>query len=671
MNAKQLAIAAAAATSLLVVGLVFARNNSGPEPSTLPKLPLPAAAVRTSGIENLFAAAQEVGRKPNYRAWQVAINHLTANELPDLFARLDDLPATDDRVNLRKLAATAWAELDPAAAAAAVAALPPGEERTATSGGVLLQWLCSAPGDALAWADRQPDLSLADWQIELVIEDTPGPTAADILATLEKSAPVRFAGKLRETAFARLAETDPSAAVAFAQRQAAGPARDDLLTKALTALAQKDPTAALARATELPISKRQSVLAAATAATAARDPLDALAFLEQLPAGAARLEAAKAVVAGLAREDPDAAVEFASTFPAGRMRETLLSNAVSALVATDAPAALRWLQSLPEDATRQTLISEVAWQLVRSDSIPPSAAAGFALTLPPGYQRAGAFATAVERMAKQGVTATAAWLQTVTDAEVRPAALRSLAQTWSQTDITSAFTYAQRLTSDNDRQMFLSSAGEALAEQSTEAASYLALLPSGPARDAFAQGIVDRKWNRAPEEAATIVDAMTVGKERSAASANVARSWARGNPTTAAAWVESRPDLATDGETCAAVVEGWLQWDPDGAANWVARLPAGAGRAGAAVELVDEMKSSAPATAARWTYEIADPEQRHRAIARVAAPWLAADRATASAWLARTDLPRETQQALLEGRSVPDAEEEVIVLSPFEVTRSY
>ena len=673
MNAKYLTLAATGVTSLLVVGLALGRT------STITATPLnpatPAARVattRSSGIDRLLSLARAIDQPRGNRAWQLEVNRLTAAELPELFTRLEELPPDARRCGLRGTVITAWAECDPAAAAAAVATLAGGEERAGTAGLVFLEWLQVAPGDALAWSKAQSDFSLANWQIELRLETTTGPAAAALLTALEKTTANPLASVLRKAAFTRLAELDPASATTYAERQPAGPARDALLTQALTALAKQNPTAALTRAANLTGAQRQAVVAAATAATAARDPLDALALLEQLPAGPARLEAATSIVAGLAREDPDTALEFALTFPAGRMRQSLLSGVARTLIAADAPAALRWLQALPPDATRATLVNNFSWQLVQAESISPSTAADFALSLPSGYPRTSAVATAVGRMATQDLAATAAWLQTITDPEVRPAALRSLAEAWPQGDTTGAFTYAQRLPNETDREEFLSKLGQSVAERTTDATNFLAQLPAGPARDAFAKGIVENRWNDAPAEATLAIEAMSPGENRNSAATEVARNWARSDPTAAARWVENRSDLASNGATCAAVVASWAQWDPDGAAAWLARLPAGNGRSGAAAELVDDLKFTAPATAARWVGEIADADQRHRTIARLATPWLAADRATAAAWLARTDLPRESQQALLEGRPVPGAEEEeVVILSPFEVSSSY
>lgn len=410
------------------------------------------------------------------------------------------------------------------------------------------------------------------------------------------------------------------------------------------------------------------MIVAAAAGAAARDPLEAMPLLDLLPAGRARLEAAEAIGRALLKEDPTVAFNFANTFPVGETQKRLLAMVARGYAEQDPRAALQWLRSLPEGTVKCALVGDAWPTLVRDERITPIEAAHLARELVAEDERTEAMTAAIARLTAADTSAACAWMQQLPDVKIRADGLLALARNWPASASAGALAFARTL-AGKERGDSLATLGNTLArpEQETAAAQIRLLAPSAD-RDAFIRGTVEQLSYSSPRAAAGLLDAMSAGTGKNAAAAEVVRHWATENPTAAAACVRERPDLLADWVTCSAVTRSWASWDAPGAAQWLTQLPTSPVRSAAAAALVAETQTSAPEIAASWLSEIADPEQRQQATISVARQWLRNDRANASAWLARSDLSRETIDALLTGRPIASGDEDVVVLSPFQIT---
>jgi hypothetical protein len=120
------------------------------------------------------------------------------------------------------------------------------------------------------------------------------------------------------------------------------------------------------------------------------DPKAALAWAQQLPEGPAKDRALRDIIGtAWALRDPKAAVEFASTLPSGGSRDVVMSDIARRWAGTDPLSASQWLAALPDDQTnpgqRYRLIEDVARGWLQSD--PAKAAAWLATTSLPADRK--------------------------------------------------------------------------------------------------------------------------------------------------------------------------------------------------------------------------------------------------------------------------------------------
>ncbi len=226
-------------------------------------------------------------------------------------------------------------------------------------GHLLREWMPRDSAAASAWLDQLPDATLR----------------AEVLKT---------------ASFA--AGADPDQAIAFARRLPEGPDREKTIADILSFWSERDPAAALAwldspDAADLAASP--AAQAALVGALAQTDPSAALARWNTLESEAARRAASSALARAWARAEPDAATAwlfaqipegphpddraaFAALSPeeniaAGQRFEKHFQQLIafketsSAWIAQDPESYLAWAENLPSATQRQTALYSLAW----------------------------------------------------------------------------------------------------------------------------------------------------------------------------------------------------------------------------------------------------------------------------------------------------------------------
>ncbi len=297
-------------------------------------LPLALARWAARDMDSAFAwlDAQGLGRTHNESGLLISlVRTLAAQEPPPDFSRLAALLATRADQGL-------------------------GRDEL---GHLLREWMPRDSAAASAWLDQLPDATLR----------------AEVLKT---------------ASFA--AGADPDQAIAFARRLPEGPDREKTIADILSFWSERDPAAALAwldspDAADLAASP--AAQAALVGALAQTDPSAALARWNTLESEAARRAASSALARAWARAEPDAATAwlfaqipegphpddraaFAALSPeeniaAGQRFEKHFQQLIafketsSAWIAQDPESYLAWAESLPSATQRQTALYSLAW----------------------------------------------------------------------------------------------------------------------------------------------------------------------------------------------------------------------------------------------------------------------------------------------------------------------
>jgi hypothetical protein len=190
------------------------------------------------------------------------------------------------------------------------------------------------------------------------------------------------------------ARTDPLTALNLVASQAASVERDQVLTYAIAQWAAGDPKSAAAWASKMEISPlRDQMVKSIAIAWAETDPVSAAALaLRSLPEGRDQDDAVTGIVQRMTEADPQAAANWVTQFPEGQLRDSAEENMVKL-----------WTDQNPQDVA--------AWLG----------------TLPPTMSRDVAIRAYAEQMSPFDRSLATQWTQSISNAEMRNAEIKSLA----------------------------------------------------------------------------------------------------------------------------------------------------------------------------------------------------------------------------------------------------
>ena len=101
----------------------------------------------------------------------------------------------------------------------------------------------------------------------------------------------------------------------------------------------------------------------------------------------------------------------------------------------------------------------------------------------------------------------------------------------------------------------------------------------------------------------------------------LAKAWARVDPSAAMDWLTSLPpDLQTK-EQFSGAIEWWLRFDQVGAAGWLAQATPSPLLDIPFERYIDRVRKTNPSEAMNWAMAITDPQNRQRVMKKVASVW--------------------------------------------------
>jgi hypothetical protein len=127
----------------------------------------------------------------------------------------------------------------------------------------------------------------------------------------------------------------------------------------------------------------------------------------------------------------------------------------------------------------------------------------------------------------------------------------------------------------------------------------------------------------------------------------VASAWAEDDPRAVLTWADGLPD-ATKASAYGEAFEEWTRQDATAAGEHLSNMQASPERDAAVEEFATNVARTEPTTAIQWAETIADQEIRTEALTEVAQTWYRQDQAAATQWLETSGLPEESVKAVTE-----------------------
>jgi hypothetical protein len=487
----------------------------------------------------------------------------------------------------------------------------------------------------------EPDLArrhgaVLELAASVALEDIPA-----AIARAEKIPDGRLRSPFINLLLARLAQVNPTRAVASAQRLSSADAITEGLQTVFETWVEKDRAGLLAWARQVPKNDqwRSSALRShAIMALAARDPVSTL---DALNSGALALPGSKSdwyatIFQRWAARDVTAALAAAEELPKGELQSRSLGAILGAWSQRDPAAAAGYLQQSSATALRRELIPQIAtaWRDVN-----PAAAMEWAQSLPDKIERGQAASYAIKGLAERDPSAAAAFLD-LSDCFQPGYALpwRTVAEQWAKTDVQAAVKWTENIPDEKLRRAAFASLVTSWAERDPKAAA------------SFALALPEEEDPLAPRTYRGHTD-----KQR--AIAEIVQEWSSVDPRAALKWIEQLP-RAQQHEHAMTAAEMWARSNPKEAAEFVVTaMPPGDIQQDAALKVATTWSDTDPLAAAQWVLQFPDGPGKERVLSRVIGGWATNDVVSAERFLLGTPidkLPMETIGSFIVGANVSD-----------------
>jgi|GEM_PF-3841891 len=399
-------------------------------------------------------------------------------------------------------------------------------------------------------------------------------------------------------------ETDPRAALAWAQNSTNGFEQWQLTNAILWVWARGEPAAAATYALGLPKEKRASweSLRQVIMAWSRNDPRATLAWVQKLTPGPEQSDLLNLTVSGWAPREPEAAAAFALGYPPGRDRLFFLRSALEGWLDKEPAAAWDFAQSLsaevfPAGMPKPAMMDDLLEKWGYRD---PAAALGHVSELPDSTKRRSKQDWLVSLLAEKDRTTALEYAHKLTGAE-RDSALYRVAKQQSDRDPKFAATVAAEISS-GEYQKYV---GEMLAGGLGQIAMSTA--------------------EKNPDEAIKLLSQIPPGRQRSNAVLLVALAVAKQDPRAAMALADAYPEAEESEGVRANVLPVWAMKDFDGAVAWARQLPAGVSRDLITSRLADQWAERNPREALVFMQGLVDSGARNDFERRLANHWASSD----------------------------------------------
>ena len=226
---------------------------------------------------------------------------------------------------------------------------------------------------------------------------------------------------------------DFAAAKAWVESLPPGTLRNDSMEHILYGLARKDPATAMGIASSLPGALGISSQRYALNEWASKDADAAIRYVSELPNGANKDSALQQMIYKIAQDDPAKAIDLLDLIPSGNMQ---MQNAAIDTIATywamnDQKAALDWANQQTDPELKSRILEKAILAMQTTD---PKGAFEVAQSLPAGKSRDSIIISSLFLMAQSDPQAAIGLASGFADADLRSKAQQSVVTTWKSVD---------------------------------------------------------------------------------------------------------------------------------------------------------------------------------------------------------------------------------------------
>ncbi|MEI7808747.1 MAG: hypothetical protein WCJ07_09720, partial [Verrucomicrobiota bacterium] len=281
----------------------------------------------------------------------------------------------------------------------------------------------------------------------------------------------------------------------------------------------------------LPPQMRWVVRYSLLARWAESDVSAAMAYANAMTSRQEREQAIGIVVGAWAGKDAKSAAEWAKQLPKGQLRDQVMNSVVGAMAATDPAAALELAKSLGLNSSRRFGMG-FAWQIFQPWAArDPQAAAAKAGELNSAQQRSQAYQAIASAWAQTDPAAAATWANSLANGNDKRNALNNIISQWVQNDVQGALAYAKQLPEGPAKQQALNTVTQQWAQQDPKAAmDYANTLPAGKKRTDLLGNVINGWIQTDPEAAIKFAQDLPPGAERNKILQNSVNSLAWQDP---------------------------------------------------------------------------------------------------------------------------------------------
>ena len=427
---------------------------------------------------------------------------------------------------------------------------------------------------------------------------------------------------------------------------------DATTLNAFELFAQKDPETARAAALAVRGAMRGQALGGVAMAWAQTDASAALAWAKALPAGEERDAVLKSLLTGWARRDPMAALDHIDLVPPGGDDMAHASD-VGAQVLREAAkrdwnTTMQWLREHPGKLGRTSLDGLQSTLSEKLNADPAGTLRSMAQSGVQGIEMVFANAILNEGYAQRD--AIWRWLDDEPASNFTRQARSSLinAIAWKEPDV--ALTFLEKLPDSEENRQLLEQGTRSLINGGSQMNRFEELLANASPKmrpyllqTGFEHGL----QNGAPNPALWTARLDELPPERRLnAMGALARGWATGDPEGAIAWATSLPDAAQRDHAFESAARTWAATDSYAAAQWINSLPSGSNRDVAVAGLVGALARNQPENAWTWALSIETPQRRLQALQLAYALTRDRDPSVAENLLQSANLSPEEMKAL-------------------------
>lgn len=244
------------------------------------------------------------------------------------------------------------------------------------------------------------------------------------------------------------------------------------------------------------------------------------------------------VLTGWAATDPKAAMEWLNAYE-GEGKEWLGMSIVNGLAKSDPEGALKYVSGLENKEERARGAETIAREMIRLGGSEKAVAWLNSLTDPD--MKSGAFRTVAEQIMRGDPAKAAEWIKAYAGEEYARDAVRTISETMARKDPQEALKFASSLTGKAQSSAIGQAVNEWVRQNEgagmADAAKYVESLPAGESRDAGARAIAREAVREDPQAAIAWANSIKDQEERTDTLIDVARRYMREDRAAAEAWL--------------------------------------------------------------------------------------------------------------------------------------